>query len=80
MLATGLWGKTKQTYGGRFLEYYHPMLSNTSDFIHWRTERLVTRTVAAILSAEADSLSGKPAVSSPASHAVEPPPRNQLEC
>lgn len=73
-LATGLWGKTKQKHGGRFLEYYHPVLSITLDLRHWRMAGTVTRTVAAILSLEAVGLlSGKAAVSSLASHTVQPP-------
>lgn len=34
MLATGLWGKTKEkrgVRGGQFLECYHPVLTLTSD-------------------------------------------------
>ena len=78
MLATGLWEKTEQTHGGglggkgRFLEYYHPGIRTTlTAYPGEPRERRPERWLPPFLWKLFGLLSGKPAVSSTASHAVE---------
>lgn len=61
--------------GGQFLEYYHPVLTNTLTSDAGEGGNGHQKPVTSTLSAEAVGLlSEKPAVHSAASRTVEPPP------
>lgn len=79
MLATGLWEKTRRMRVGVgwFLEYYHPVIGPTlTAYTGEARERRPERWLPPFLGKLFCLLSGKPAVSSTASHAVAPSPRH----